>query len=113
MALPAELTSSYDERTRLMTWRVAVLALAILVSGGLAPVVRDAVGYWAVGLFVGALIAIARGQFGAAAMRAFGQRTIRVGAYQRFGALSHSIQISSLFYTPTHSLRNCKLKSCL
>lgn len=58
MALPAELTSSYDERTRLMTWRVAVLALAILVSGGLAPVVRDAVGYWGVGLFVGALIAV-------------------------------------------------------
>lgn len=60
VAMPAELTDDYDERTRLMTWRVAVLALAILVSGGLAPVVRDAVGpeqgYRAVGLFVGALI---------------------------------------------------------
>ncbi|QKE82835.1 MFS transporter [Arthrobacter sp. NEB 688] len=62
VAMPAELTDDYDERTRLMTWRVAVLALAILVSGGLAPVVRDAVGpeqgYRAVGLFVGALILV-------------------------------------------------------
>ncbi|GIL37358.1 MFS transporter [Phycicoccus sp. DTK01] len=62
VAMPAELTDDYDERTRLMTWRVAVLALAILVSGGLAPVVRDAVGpeqgYRVVGLFVGALILV-------------------------------------------------------
>ncbi|PKW26773.1 MFS transporter [Phycicoccus duodecadis] len=62
VAMPAEMTDDYDERTRLMTWRVAVLALAILVSGGLAPVVRDALGptwgYRGVGLFVGALIAV-------------------------------------------------------
>jgi GPH family glycoside/pentoside/hexuronide:cation symporter len=61
VAMPAELTGDYGERTRLMTWRVAVLALAILVSGGLAPVVRDGLGptwgYRGVGLFVGLLIA--------------------------------------------------------
>ena len=34
VAMPAEITDDYDERTRLMTWRVAILALAILVSGG-------------------------------------------------------------------------------
>ena len=34
VAMPAEMTDDYDERTRLMTWRVAILALAILVSGG-------------------------------------------------------------------------------
>lgn len=60
VAMPAEMTDDYDERTRLMTWRVAVLALAILVSGGLSPVVRDALGpdqgYRGVGLFVGVLI---------------------------------------------------------
>ncbi len=60
VALPAELTPDYAERTRLMTWRVAVLALAILVSGGLAPVVRDGLGptwgYRGVGVFVGLLI---------------------------------------------------------
>jgi GPH family glycoside/pentoside/hexuronide:cation symporter len=44
VAMPAEMTDSYTERTRLMTWRVAVLALAILVSGGLAPIVVSAGG---------------------------------------------------------------------
>ncbi|GGL37176.1 MFS transporter [Phycicoccus endophyticus] len=62
VAMPAEMTDDYDERTRLMTWRVAVLALAILVSGGLSPVVRDALGptwgYRGVGLFVGVLILV-------------------------------------------------------
>ncbi|MBD2759626.1 MFS transporter [Yimella sp. cx-573] len=58
VAMPAELTDSYDERTRLMTWRVAILALAILVSGGLSPMVREEFGYRGVGVFVGALIAI-------------------------------------------------------
>lgn len=61
VAMPAELTEDYDERTRIMTWRVAVLALAILVSGGASPAIRDLLGpvwgYRAVGLFVGALIA--------------------------------------------------------
>ena len=42
VAMPAELTDDYAERTRLMTWRVAVLALAILVSGAVAPLVVDA-----------------------------------------------------------------------
>lgn len=62
LAMPAEMTQDYAERTRLMTWRVAVLALAILVSGGTAPAIRDAVGgangYRAVGLFVAALLVV-------------------------------------------------------
>jgi Na+/melibiose symporter-like transporter len=62
VAMPAEITDDYDERTRLMTWRVAILAFAILVSGGLSPVIRDAFGpvwgYRAVGFFVAALIAL-------------------------------------------------------
>ena len=38
VAMPAEMTGrATSERTRLMTWRVALLALAILVSGALAP----------------------------------------------------------------------------
>src|SRR4051812_27101702 len=44
VAMPAELTSSYDERTRLMTWRVAILAFTIMLAGATAPVIRDAVG---------------------------------------------------------------------
>ncbi|MGA5301194.1 MFS transporter [Nucisporomicrobium flavum] len=63
VAMPAELTDGYAERTRLMTWRVAVLALAILVSGALAPLVVDLGGggraghRWS-GAFVGALIVV-------------------------------------------------------
>src|SRR6195952_5289085 len=44
VAMPAEMTDSYDERTRLMTWRVAILALAIMISGASAPAIRDALG---------------------------------------------------------------------
>lgn len=63
VAMPAELTDDYAERTRLMTWRVAVLALAILVSGALAPVVVGAggggvAGHRWLGLFVAVLIVV-------------------------------------------------------
>lgn len=62
VAMPAEMTDDYDERTRLMTWRVAILALAILVSGGVSPVIRNQLGvtwgYRGVGLFVGVLIVV-------------------------------------------------------
>ncbi len=44
VAMPAEITQSYDERTRLMTWRVAILAFTIMLAGATAPVIRDAVG---------------------------------------------------------------------
>ncbi|XVV13410.1 MFS transporter [Actinoplanes sp. CA-131856] len=63
VAMPAELTDGYGERTRLMTWRVAVLALAILISGALAPLVVEQTGggltghRWS-GIFVGLLIVV-------------------------------------------------------
>lgn len=44
VAMPAEITGSYDERTRLMTWRVAILAFTIMLSGASAPLIRDLVG---------------------------------------------------------------------
>jgi Na+/melibiose symporter-like transporter len=44
VAMPAELTSSYDERTRLMTWRVAILAFTIMLAGATAPIIRNQVG---------------------------------------------------------------------
>ncbi len=60
VAMPAEITDSYAERTRLMTWRVAILAFTILLAGASAPVIRDAVGgrdgYRVMGLVMAALI---------------------------------------------------------
>ena len=81
VAMPAEMTDDYDERTRIMTWRVAILALAILVSGGVSPAIRDALpsgwDYRAVGVFVAALILVGavgawRGTRGVA-MRSYGE----------------------------------------
>ena len=60
VAMPAELTGSYDERTRLMTWRVAILALTILLAGATAPMIRDVVGgrdgYRVMGVAMAAII---------------------------------------------------------
>ncbi len=62
VAMPAELTDDYDERTRLMTWRVALLALTILLTGATAPLIRDAVGgrdgYRLMGLVMAGVIAV-------------------------------------------------------
>jgi Na+/melibiose symporter-like transporter len=61
VAMPAEMTSSYSERTRLMTWRVAMLATAILVSGAGAPYILDRMGGGITGhrwmaLFIGTIM---------------------------------------------------------
>ncbi|GAA1180955.1 MFS transporter [Ornithinimicrobium humiphilum] len=59
IALPADLTASYSERTRLMGWRIAVLALAILLVGAGGPALRDAGGGGAAGyLLMGVIVAV-------------------------------------------------------
>lgn len=58
VAMPAELTTDYAERTRLMTWRVAILAVAILLSGATAPIVAEQFGHAAMGVYVGLIIAV-------------------------------------------------------
>lgn len=62
VAMPAELTDTSAGRTRLMTWRVALLSVAILVSGATAPLIRDlvggAAGYRAMAVFIGLLILV-------------------------------------------------------
>lgn len=62
VAMPAEMTAgradAVSERGRMMTWRVAVLALTILVVGGSAPAVRDAVGGRAGYAVMGAVVAV-------------------------------------------------------
>jgi Na+/melibiose symporter-like transporter len=80
VAMPAELTSSYDERTRLMTWRVAILAFTIMLAGATAPLIRDAVGgragYRVMGVAMALIIAV--GVVGAYA----GTRRAPIGAVQ-------------------------------
>lgn len=56
IAVPADLTRSYLERTRIMAWRVGVLALAILAFGAGAPAVRDALGGGRAGYLVMAVV---------------------------------------------------------
>lgn len=62
VAMPAEITSSYDERTRLMTARVAILAFMIMLAGATAPLIRDAVGgrdgYRVMGVAMAVLIGV-------------------------------------------------------
>jgi glycoside/pentoside/hexuronide:cation symporter, GPH family len=61
VAMPAEMTDDPAERTRIMAWRVALLALAILLTGASAPAIRDAVGgregYRVMGVAVALVIA--------------------------------------------------------
>jgi GPH family glycoside/pentoside/hexuronide:cation symporter len=62
VAMPAEMTASYDERMRLMTWRVAILAFTIMLAGASAPLIRDAVGgrdgYRVMGLVMAGIILV-------------------------------------------------------
>ena len=62
IAMPAELTDSYHERTRIHTLRVAFLGLAILIGGAGSPAIRNAIGgidgYRAMGFFIAAIILI-------------------------------------------------------
>jgi Na+/melibiose symporter-like transporter len=63
VAMPAEMTDSYTERTRLMTWRVALLALTILIAGAVSPIVAKSAGggipgHRNMGIFVAGLIAV-------------------------------------------------------
>ncbi|MGW0038058.1 MFS transporter [Gordonia sp. NPDC003376] len=56
IALPAELTDQYDERTRLLTVRVAVLTVGILAFGAGGPALRELGGSPAVGYLIMALV---------------------------------------------------------
>lgn len=62
-AMPAEITTGYAERTRLMSWRVAAIALTVLLTGALAPIVVRAAGdgipgYRAMGVVIGTIVAV-------------------------------------------------------
>ncbi|MET1016616.1 MAG: MFS transporter [Leifsonia flava] len=63
IALPAEIADSYDQRTRLLTWRVVVLTLAILLFGAGGPALRtvtedEYVGYIVMAVVAGVVIGL-------------------------------------------------------
>ncbi|MGW8482210.1 MFS transporter [Microbacterium sp. NPDC055903] len=63
VALPAELTDGYDERTRLLGWRVVVLTAAILLFGAGGPMLRrvtgdPVTGYLLMGIVAGLVIGV-------------------------------------------------------
>lgn len=80
VAMPAEITTSYDERTRLMTWRVAILALTIMAAGASAPAIRNAFdgrdGYRVMGVAMAVVILVG------VLMAWWGTRKAPVGAVQ-------------------------------
>lgn len=67
IALPAELTDGYAERTRLLTWRVVVLTIAILLFGAGGPELRGLfpdnplLGYLVMAIGAAAVLAIGLG----------------------------------------------------
>jgi len=62
IALPAELAERYDQRTRLLTWRVVVLSFAILLFGAGGPILRGVgdphTGYLVMAGVAGVVIAV-------------------------------------------------------
>jgi GPH family glycoside/pentoside/hexuronide:cation symporter len=89
IALPAELTDRYDERTRLLTARVVVLTVAILAFGGGAPALRDLVpdehaGYLVMGAVAGLVLGVSL--LVASGVERGARRHAGVPAHQRNGA---------------------------
>jgi glycoside/pentoside/hexuronide:cation symporter, GPH family len=67
IAMPAEITDSVEERTTMMSWRVAFLAFGILLFGVGAPALRDAADGGSTGylvMAVGVATVIALGMLG-------------------------------------------------
>lgn len=63
VAVPAEITDDYDERTVLNGWRMVILTLGILISGGVAPGIVSAAGngragYAVMGIAIGVTVAV-------------------------------------------------------
>jgi GPH family glycoside/pentoside/hexuronide:cation symporter len=91
-ALPAELTDSPDERTKLTSWRIGFLALAILIGGGGAPAITNAIGgvtgYRVMGIVIGLLI------LGGTLVVFFGLRGAPVGALR-----PNAVGVKELFTT--------------
>ncbi|MDQ0892829.1 MFS transporter [Agromyces ramosus] len=107
IALPAELTTDYDARTRLLTWRVVVLTIAILLFGAGGPELRGAfadehTGYLVMALVagvvigVGMLVASTTAPKNLAVTDAAPRRSIRAGYAEGLAALRRSAPFRAL-----------------
>ncbi|WP_448005261.1 MFS transporter [Agromyces bauzanensis] len=108
IALPAELTGDYDARTRLLTWRVVVLTVAILLFGAGGPEIRAAfpgderLGYLVMALVAGVvigagmLVATTTAARGVAVTDAGPARSIRAGYAEGLAALRRSAPFRAL-----------------
>ena len=110
IALPAELTARYDERTRLLSWRVIVLTVTILLFGGGGPELRrltgdPVTGYLVMGIVAGIVIGVgmlvaARTADDAVATPATTEHTgIRAQYAAGFAAIRRSLPFRSLLGT--------------
>ena len=110
IALPAELTGDYDARTRLLTWRVVVLSVAILLFGAGGPLLRrvggddEAVGYLVMAVVAG--VVIGAGMLVATTVAPRGttvapraRRSIRAGYAEGLDALRRSRPFRDLLAT--------------
>jgi Na+/melibiose symporter-like transporter len=91
IAMPAEITDSVEERTTMMSWRVAFLAFGILLFGVGAPALRDAASGGASGyllMAVGVASVIAIGMLGCW----WALRRTRPVTLDSSGAPSHSLR---------------------
>lgn len=110
IALPAELTGDYDARTRLLTWRVVVLSVAILLFGAGGPLLRrvggddEAIGYLLMAVVAG--VVIGAGMLVATTVAPRGttvapraRRSIRAGYAEGLDALRRSRPFRDLLAT--------------
>lgn len=104
IALPAELAGHYDDRTRLLTWRVVVLAVAILLFGAGGPLLRNAsddqrVGYLIMAAVAGLVIGAGMLVSASVAPRAVtaGRSMPTISLAQSYAAGIHAIRSSQPF----------------
>jgi len=93
-AMPAEITDDEQERSKLLTGRVAVIAVVILICGAVAPAIANGnpdhiAGYRAMGAFVGAFFLIGGiGTF-------IGTRRAPIGTVEPSGSLRAQLKVAA------------------
>lgn len=102
VALPAELTDDYLERSRLMSWRVGLLGGAILLFGAGGPALRDIggggrSGYLVMGVAAGALLGAGMLAAWAIAPRGHPGATVDSVAVHRFSDTVTAVRSSGPF----------------